>query len=157
MAKKQLFRGTVEALMMEDGKTISEMSFYLDQPVHFIKREIDRIKQCGPFNDWITYNSGSMEYTFVDMIKNCPIDSVIGLIKYFYNLNKGSMDMKMDLVKKNKSTSGGALHFSSVDYTLIDKFLDSAKPQDDEQHIIISMLEESLSGKNYFDFSTIKI
>jgi hypothetical protein len=116
--KKELFRGVVEALQ-KGGMNKSEMSFFTGQSVNYIGREIERIKQCGPFSNWIIYKEGPQIYEFVPAIRNCPFDSIIYMIKHFYNLNKDKMDMKMDLKKKPVDSN----NFN------IDDFLSPMKPK----------------------------
>ena len=91
MAKKQLFKGVVEALH-EGSYTTSEMSDQVGTTVRSIEDELGRLKQCGAFSQWILYNSGSKEYKFNSHIKKCPIDSVIYMIKYFHKRQKNFDD-----------------------------------------------------------------
>lgn len=115
---KELFRGVVENLQ-KGAMTIEDMAEDIGKPQEFITREIQRIRQLPGFDKWIIYVPSKQTYEFVPFIKECPFDSIICMIKHFYNLNKNNMDMKMDL----RITSGGSADMGPEDYQMIDEFL----------------------------------
>ena len=125
--KKQLFKGTVEAIYI-GGMNKSEICDFIDKyitlrerptPVQFVEREIERIKQCGPFKHWIIYCESSQTYSFNNAIGKCPLDTIIYMIKYFYNKTKyNEFDCKMDLTKKNQRKE-----VTNSDYESIDKYI----------------------------------
>ena len=97
--KKELFRGVTECLV-KGGMTIEQIAKYCDNNQKFVKCEIERIKQCGPFKDWVIYRASDQTYSITNYLKGCPLESIIYLIKYFYNIHKDNMDMKMHYQKK---------------------------------------------------------
>lgn len=120
MAKKQLFRGTVEALQ-RGPVTIEQIAKYTGQPTQFVTRELDRIQQCGVVKNWIIFDLTRQTYSFTPRYKEMNINELIHKIKIHYNKNKDNIDMKMDLIKPVRSYD--------TDYNMLDKFL--SKKDDD--------------------------
>jgi len=153
MAKKQLFSGVVECLQ-KGGMTISDMSDHIGRPVQHVEREIDRIKQLSGFKHWIVYKEGSMTYQFTKSISDCPLNSIIYMIKHFYRLEKSSMDMKMDLVGKSKMKKHRS-NVSSDDYGMLDKLLKLAN-YDVNDYQDLNVRQKPKYARD-FDFSCIAV
>ena len=130
--------GVVEEIHKNGPVTASDISFAIDQPVQFVEREIQRIKQCGSFSKWVCYNPSHQTYRFVPMIKDCPFDSIVYMIKHFYNQVKSNPDFdpKMDLQKKKETMVKSCY---DVDYDALDKYLMFQEAED-----TMFMLEKSV-------------
>lgn len=144
--KKQLFRGTIEALK-QGPLTVDQISRFTEQPREYVVREIERWEQLPYVKDWIIHDLRTNKLNFTPKIRELSVEVIAKKIQYHFNNNKDKIDLKMDLQKK----SNPSLNISTADYDMLDKFLGFKEVEE-----TMDMFKLCHFG-NKFDFSTIEI